>query len=97
MCECHFEVRSEASIHQPALNRVHNMAVGVRITIKQLFDWMRDNLVYFGESANTERDYRAGDVRLKQPRRHQHSPAPVGLLTHPPLCRPHPIGDELVF
>ena len=42
------------------------MAFGDRTTLKELFALVRDNLVPFGLSANTEpeyRDFRAGDVR----------------------------------
>lgn len=61
----HGNVRSDA-VNHPALNQVYNMAVGDRTTLNQLFALVRDNLVPFGVSANTEpeyRDFRAGDVR----------------------------------
>ncbi len=57
--------KQSTSIH-PALNRVYNMAVGDRTSLKQLFALVRDNLVPFGVVANIEpeyRDFRVGDVR----------------------------------
>jgi UDP-N-acetylglucosamine 4-epimerase len=58
--------QSAAASQHPALNQVYNVAVGDRTTLKQLFALLRDNLVPFGVSANTEpqyRDFRLGDVR----------------------------------
>jgi UDP-N-acetylglucosamine 4-epimerase len=55
-----------ATANQTARNKVYNMAVGERTTLKQLFDLVRDNLVPFGVPARAEpeyRDYRTGDVR----------------------------------
>ena len=63
--EGHYKNNSNTAIH-PALNQIYNMAVGDRTTLKQLFALVRDNLVPFGVSANTEpeyRDFRVGDVR----------------------------------
>jgi UDP-N-acetylglucosamine 4-epimerase len=59
------EERSNAAINH-ALNQVYNIAVGDRTTLKQLFALVRENLVPFGVSANTEpqyRNFRDGDVR----------------------------------
>jgi UDP-N-acetylglucosamine 4-epimerase len=55
-----------ATSRDEARNQIYNMAVGDRTTLKQLFIFVRDNLVPFGVSASTEpeyRDFRAGDVR----------------------------------
>jgi UDP-N-acetylglucosamine 4-epimerase len=59
------ETKQSTTVH-PALNQVYNMAVGDRTTLKQLFALVRENLVPYGVSANTEpeyRDFRVGDVR----------------------------------
>ncbi len=50
-------------------NQVLNVAVGDRTTLNQLFVLIRDNLLPFGVSPNTEpvyRDFRDGDVRHSQ-------------------------------
>jgi UDP-N-acetylglucosamine 4-epimerase len=55
-----------ATSRDEARNHVYNMAVGDRTTLKKLFILLRDNLVAFGVTANTDleyRDFRAGDVR----------------------------------
>jgi len=55
-----------ATSSDEARNQVYNMAVGDRTTLKQLFALVRDNLVPFGVSANTEPEYldfRVGDIR----------------------------------
>ncbi len=62
------EAKQSMAIH-PALNKVYNMAVGDRTTLKQLFTLLRDNLVPFGVPASTEpayRDFRKGDVRYSK-------------------------------
>ena len=76
----------EGADPHPALNQVFNMAVGDRTTLNDLFRLIRDTLVPFGVSPDTQptyRDFRAGDVR--------HSLADVGkartLLGYEPTHR----------